>query len=261
MPDGGRLFRGSGPPSGSSLEVVEYSPADGSFPSPENGAGAKPFASPPPTRLPVYAMAGLQAGVTGVFWMLGCFAVAAFWGGHSLWAVPNLFSTVFYGEDVAQDEFLRSSWAGLALIVFIYGVLGVVWGWWWKGERKPLLTIFGALTGLVTYYLFFGLIWPYAVPVMALYAPVRQLQVAHILWGVALANSPVYSSRIILALLPPAAVPSTPPAVVPSTPPAAVPSTPPPPVFTELPSAPPNTESAPPANQDEAESASGELIL
>jgi hypothetical protein len=152
--------------------------------------------------LPLYALAGLQAGVTGVFWMLGCFAVAAFWGGSSLWSIPNLFSTVFYGEDAWQGEFLKTSWSGLALIFVIYGLLGVIWGCWWKEDRKPLLTFFGALTGLVAYYLFFSLIWPAADRLIPLYAPVRELQVAHILWGAALAASPGYSRRIIAATTP-----------------------------------------------------------
>lgn len=127
--------------------------------------------------------------------MLGCFAVAALWIGRSIWAVPNLFSTVFYGDLAYQDEFLRTTWAGLAVIVVTYGILGGVWGCFWK-ERKPLLAFLGALTGLATYYLLFSFFWARVDPLIPLYAPIRQLQVAHILWGAALARSPVYATRI-----------------------------------------------------------------
>ncbi len=148
----------------------------------------------------VCLLAGLQAGIIGVFQMLACFIVSAFWTGDGIWTVPNLFSTVFYGEYGNADAFLHSTWAGIALMVVIYGLLGAIWGWWWKDERKPLLSLFGALTGLVTYFLFFDLIWPYADSLISISAPVRQLQVAHILWGAALAASPRYARQIMAAI-------------------------------------------------------------
>jgi hypothetical protein len=145
--------------------------------------------------LPLRALAGLEAGIVGVIWMFGCFLVAALWDGRGIWAVPNLFSTVFYGDYAYQDEFFKTTWAGMALIVVIYGCLGAVWGCFWK-ERKQLLAFLGALTGLAVYYFFFNFFWVRANPLIPVYAPVRQLQVAHILWGAALARSPVYATRI-----------------------------------------------------------------
>jgi hypothetical protein len=53
---------------------------------------------------------------------------------------------------------------------------------------------------LATYYFFFNFFWVHANPLIPLYAPVRQLQVAHILWGAALARSPGYSKRISATL-------------------------------------------------------------
>jgi len=186
----------------------------------------------------VYAMAGLQAGIVGVLWMFGCFVVAAFWSGGGIWSVPNLFSTVFYGDFAYQDYFLRSTWAGMALIVVIYGLLGAVWGCFWKSERKPLLAFFGALTGVAVYYLCFDFVWQYVDQLIPLYAPTRELQVAHILWGVALAKSPGYARRIALAES------GTPPAGPPE-------SASPPPVL--------HSDNQP--SGDDAESVSGELIL
>jgi hypothetical protein len=149
------------------------------------------------------AMAGLQAGIVGVAWMFACFLTAAFWNGQSIWSMPNIFSTVFYGENVYADDFSRRTWAGMALIVVLYGLLGAIWGCIWKDRRKSLLSIFGALAGLAIYYLFFDFIWIHANPLIPLYAPARQLQVAHILWGIALARSPGYSRRIERAIAPP----------------------------------------------------------
>lgn len=160
----------------------------------------------------IHALAGLQAGIVGAVWMFGCFVVAAFWGGGGIWSIPNLFSTVFYGENAWQNEFFRTTWAGIALPIVIYGLLGIAWGCVWKEHRTPLLSFYGALTGLATYYFFFNFAWAHVSPSIPLYAPVRQLQVAHILWGAALARSPAYSARIARALTPPAFSGGGPPA-------------------------------------------------
>lgn len=159
----------------------------------------------------IHALAGLQAGMVGVIWMFLCFAVAALWDGNGIWSISNLFSTVFYGDYAYQNEFLRTTWAGIALIVVVYGLIGVLWGCFWKDRRRALLSIYGLLTGLAAYYLFFDFVWPRADPLIPLYAPMRQLQIAHILWGAALAKSPVYSARIAAAVRPPI-ITSTPPA-------------------------------------------------
>jgi hypothetical protein len=151
----------------------------------------------------VHALAGLQAGIVGVIWMFGCFIAAALWTDSGIWSVANLFSTVFYGDYAYQNEFLRTTWAGIALIVVVYGVIGVAWGCFWKDGRRPMLSVYGALTGLAVYYFFFSFVWTHADPLIPLYAPVRQLQIAHVLWGAALAKSPVYSARIAAAVRPP----------------------------------------------------------
>jgi hypothetical protein len=164
------------------------------------------FAAPPAQpvyrgkkRLLIPALAGLEAGILGVIWMFVCFFIAAFWGGSGLWSIPNLFSTMFYGDYVYQDEFFHTTWAGLATIIVIYTVLGIVWGCVWGERRRPLLAFSGALTGLLIYFLFFNFIWVHLAPSIVLYAPTRQLQVAHILWGAVLAKSPAFAARISAA--------------------------------------------------------------
>ncbi len=151
----------------------------------------------------VHAFAGLQAGVVGVVWMFLCFFAGAVWSGGGIWSVPNLFATAFYGEYAYQNEFFRTTWAGIALIVVIYGLIGAVWGCIWRGQRRPLLTFLGVITGIVVYYLSFNFVWPRVDPLIPLYAPLGQMQLAHILWGAALSKSPIYSNRITAALAPP----------------------------------------------------------
>ncbi len=142
------------------------------------------------------ALAGLHAGIIGVFWMLVVFVVGAYWLGGSIWSVPNLFSTIFYGDFAWQDEFSHTTWAGIAFLVVAYGLIGALWGCWWKDDQKPLLRLFGAFTGLVIYYLCFDFIWPRVNPSIPLYSSVREMQIAHVLWGAALASSPGYARRM-----------------------------------------------------------------
>jgi hypothetical protein len=155
----------------------------------------------------VPAFAGLQAGIVGVLWMFLCFFAGAIWTGSGIWSVPNLFSTIFHGEYAYQNEFFKSTWAGIALIVVIYGTIGALWGMLWRTRRPPLFSFAGAIMGMIVYYVFWDFIWPHANPLIADYAPLREIQVGHILWGLALAKSPAYAARIAAALTPAPAYP------------------------------------------------------
>jgi hypothetical protein len=148
---------------------------------------------------PRYVLAGLQAGVIGCFWIFACVMTGALLGGRSIWVVPNLFATTFFGSGVYRDHFLRASLAGTALIVAIYGGLGVVWGCIWRDRRRRWLRFYGAVAGLGVYYLFFHVLWRYYNPLLTLYAPDRQLELGHLLWGMVLAGSPLYARRIMAA--------------------------------------------------------------
>lgn len=162
--------------------------------------------NPGPLRRPgllMCALGGLEASIAGIVWMFGCFIVAAFWSGIGIWSVPNLFSTIFYGDYAFDDAFSKTTWSGLALMIVVYGLLGIAWGCLWKENRKPLLSFFGALTGLFVYYVSFHFLWPAINALIQLHAPERELQVAHILWGAALAKSPAYTRRIEAAIAPP----------------------------------------------------------
>ena len=151
------------------------------------------------TRLTArHALAGLHAGVLGALVMLGYLMIGSLWGRRSVWVIPNLFATTFFGPDAYRNQLLRSSWAGVALVLSIYGLAGILWGFFWGDERKRWIVLYGALTGLAVYFVFFDVFWNHANPLITLYAPDRQLKIAHVLWGMALARSPKYSRRIAL---------------------------------------------------------------
>jgi len=143
-----------------------------------------------------HALAGLQASVAGVLVMFAYLMVASLWHGRSIWVVPNLFSTTFFGSDAYRNQLLRTSWAGLAVTVAFYGLLGVLWGSILRDRSVRWLPIYGAVTGMVVYVVVYHFIWQRLNPLVTLYAPDRQLQLGHILWGLVLARTPLYARLI-----------------------------------------------------------------
>ncbi len=143
-----------------------------------------------------HALAGIHAGVLGALAMLACLMVGSFWDQRSVWLVPNLFATTFFGSDAYRNQLVRTSWAGLALMIAVYGVLGMCWGLLWRDRRSPWLGLYGAIAGLAVYFALYAFLWKHINPLVTLYAPDRQLQLGHVLWGLVLAKSPGYSRQI-----------------------------------------------------------------
>jgi hypothetical protein len=142
------------------------------------------------------ALAGLQAGVFGALAMLACLGVGSLWDRRSIWLVPNLLATTFFGSDAYRNQLMHTSWSGVALIVAFYGFLGLVWGCIWGEARTQWLGFYGAITGLSVYFLVFRVLLRHANPRVALYAPDTQLEIGHLFWGLFLARSPKYARRI-----------------------------------------------------------------
>ncbi|MDP9054452.1 MAG: hypothetical protein M3N93_09155 [Acidobacteriota bacterium] len=143
-----------------------------------------------------HVLAGLQAGVLGSLVMFLWVMLGSVWNGRSAWVVPNLFSTTFFGNEAYRNQFLKTSWVGVAVTIAVYGLLGVIWGCIWREERPRWLSAYGAITGLAVYFLFYHFVWRHVNPIVTLYAPDRQLQTGHLLWGMVLARSPLFARRI-----------------------------------------------------------------
>lgn len=149
------------------------------------------------TRLSLrHALAGLQAGVLGALLMLGWIMIGSLFERRSVWVVPNLFASTFYGTNAYRNDFLPSSWTGVALTIAVYGALGILWGCVWKERKSPRLALYGALFGIVVHYALFHFVWRRINGLIVLYAPEQQLALGSILWGLILSKSPKYSRRI-----------------------------------------------------------------
>jgi hypothetical protein len=147
-----------------------------------------------------HALAGLEAGVLGALLMMVWSMAGSLWSRRSIWAIPNLYATTFYGSHVYTNQFLRSSWSGMALILAICGFGGILWGLLGgallRAEGRSFLALWGAMAGLMIYYLFFSVVWRHANPLIPLYAPEPEMQIGYVVWGIALARSPIYFRRM-----------------------------------------------------------------
>ena len=63
------------------------------------------------------ALAGVQAGTVAGLLLLGYLALDSKWHGRSIWTIPNLFASTFYGEAAYRPGYGAHTTAGLALLL------------------------------------------------------------------------------------------------------------------------------------------------
>ena len=135
----------------------------------------------------VLALAGIQAGVMGAVVLLGYLALDSAWHRRSVWTVPNLLASTFYGESAYRQGFHVRTSAGVALLVVIYGLLGALFGLVMRDHGSLLRVILlGLIYGTAWFFLSFDWLWQHVNPLVPLYAPDRAMLVGHLLYGAVL---------------------------------------------------------------------------
>jgi len=158
-------------------------------------------------------LAGLQAGMLAVLWMLAWMGLSAVWQRRSFWTSENLLATTFYGGTAVRDGFSASTASGLALYLLVYSILGGIFAAV-IGLRLPTtrLLLAGMAAALGWYYLSFHYVWNAVSPLVPLLHAVRPNLVGHIIYGALLARFPNYLPRFaslpVAELQPAAAEPS-----------------------------------------------------
>ncbi|MBZ5591576.1 MAG: hypothetical protein LAP39_05030 [Acidobacteriia bacterium] len=144
------------------------------------------------------AVAGIEAGIVGALVLLGYVALDSAWHRHSIWSVPNLFASTFYGESAYQPGFGARTSVGVALLLFLYGVLGLLFALTVRdhGTRMRVL-LAGLIYGTGWFFLSFDILWKHVNPLMKLYSPDRAMLVGHLLYGGTLGRGfPAYLKSI-----------------------------------------------------------------
>ena len=70
-------------------------------------------------------LAGLESGVAGGLAMLAWLAAVSLWNGRSVWSIPNLLATTFYGEAALRRGFRWMTLSGLSFHLFLTGLFGM----------------------------------------------------------------------------------------------------------------------------------------
>lgn len=129
--------------------------------------------------------------------MLAWVAFASLWYGRSVWTVPNLLASTFYGEPALRRHFGLPTVSGLALHVCIYGVVGAGFGLLVRDRFSVARTVVLAVLWAVAWYYFsFGIFWKHVNPLVILYVHDRPMLVGHLLYGALLGAFPEYLRRL-----------------------------------------------------------------
>ena len=77
------------------------------------------------------ALAGIQAGTVGALILLGYLALDSAWHRHSVWTVPNLLASTFYGESAYRQGFSAGTSVGydFSLDKLQYGEVQANYNW------------------------------------------------------------------------------------------------------------------------------------
>jgi hypothetical protein len=139
------------------------------------------------------ALAGLQAAMVGVLWMLAWLGIDSSWDRRGFWYEVNLFSSLFYGNDAIRSSFGLKTMPGLALYLLVYSVLGCIFALALRKRVRPFrLLLAGLIFALGWFYLSFHVLWKSFMPLAYLLYADRPMVVGHLIFGACLARFPAY---------------------------------------------------------------------
>ena len=161
-------------------------------------------------------LAGLQAGMIGIGWMLAWLGLSAMGQRRSFWTAENLMASVFHGDAAIRRGFGFSTLSGIALYLLIYSLLGAAFALGVRHRFTGLGTVLlGLLFSLGWYWLWFRALGRAAMPLVWLLHPENTTVFGHVIFGVSIARFPAYLPK-----------PDPPVAPVPAPEPAAEPAPP-----------------------------------
>jgi len=149
----------------------------------------------PASALAIF-LAGLQAGMIAVLWMLAWMGVSAMWLRRSFWSAENLMASVLAGNSAIRNGFAASTWSGIALYLLIYSLLGAAFAVLVRDRFTGLGTLLvGILFSVVWYYVFFRWLAQAMMPLVWLLHTERATVFGHVLFGALLTRFPAFLPR------------------------------------------------------------------
>ena len=155
-------------------------------------------------------LAGLQAGMIGICWMLAWLGLSAIGRRRSFWTAENLMASVFHGNAAIRRGFGPSTVSGIALYLLIYSLLGALFAMAARNRFTGLGTVLlGVVFSLGWYCLWFRALGQTAMPLVWLLHAESSTAFGHVIFGAMIARFPAYLPK---GELPPTAAPATEPA-------------------------------------------------
>ena len=146
----------------------------------------------PATPLEIF-LAGLQAGMIGICWMLAWLGLSAMGQRRSFWTAENLMASVFHGDAAIRRGFGTTTLSGIALYLLIYSLLGAVFALCIRGHFTGLGTLLlGVLFAVGWYALWFRLLGQTLMPLVWLLHAENATAFGHVLFGALIARFPAY---------------------------------------------------------------------
>jgi hypothetical protein len=138
-------------------------------------------------------MAGVEAGVLGGLFMMAWLGLLSVFEGRSIWSVPNLLASTFYGEAALRRGFRWTTLSGLALHLIVSATAGLLFGLAVSGiVSRGRVMLLGLTAGAVWYFLTLGVFWKYVNPMVPLYTRGGGMFLAHVGMGFFLGSFPRY---------------------------------------------------------------------
>ncbi len=153
-------------------------------------------------------LAGLQAGMIGICWMLAWLGASAAAQRRSFWTAENLMASIFHGDTAIRRDFGFSTLSGLALYLLVYSLLGAIFASAIRNRFTGLGSVLlGVFFSLGWYYLWFRALGQTVMPLVWLLHAERSTAFGHLIFGGLIARFPAY---LPAETLPPPTSPASP---------------------------------------------------
>jgi hypothetical protein len=142
-------------------------------------------------------LAGLQAGMIGICWMLAWLGLSAIGQRRGFWTAENLMATVFHGDAALRHGFGFSTLSGIALYLLIYSLLGAGFALGVRNRFTSLGTVLlGLLFSVGWYWLWFRALGQTAMPLVWLLHAENSTLFGHAIFGASIARFPAYLPKL-----------------------------------------------------------------